>query len=412
MMLLTKCRCCNSNNLETFLDLGLTPISNDYQTSDVNQAIKYPLKVLVCMDCEFLQLSEVLDPSTHFNSNYPYFSSYSKTWVEHCQKTAIEIATRFEIGPGKKVIEIASNDGTYIKNFLNYGADILGIEPSQNVAETAEKQGVPTLVKFFTEDLALTLKKDQDLPDLILGCNVLAHVPNIRDFLSGISVLLKKEGVAVFEFPHATQMIEHCEFDTIYHEHYSYLNITPLQLLCGQLGLKIFDVETHNLHGGSLRIFLSKVEGEREITLNVANIIDYEKSWIPTSNLIRHSMQRKITTLLSGFKNRLEKYQKDGYKVVVFGAAAKGSTLLNVAHIDSELIMAAVDSSKAKQNKYIPGTGILIFNPDELVNLKPDVVVILAWNFAEEIMQQSSHIFVPSHCFLIPIPNLLEVFSS
>jgi hypothetical protein len=394
-----------------FLDLDKSPISNDYQANVNDQAKLYSLKLLVCMDCEFLQLSEELDPSTHFNSNYPYFSGYSKTWAYHCQNTASYLAQRFKIIPGKNVIEIASNDGTFIKNFIDYGANVLGIEPSSNVAKVAEAQGIQTRVEFFTNSLAYELKKTGLSPDLIVGCNVLAHVPNIRDFLSGVSVLLEGQAVAVFEFPHATQMIEHGEFDTIYHEHYSYLNITPLKFLCNQLGLKIFDVETHDLHGGSLRIFLSLTNSDREITPNVKRILDYERTWLPTSPLIRDGFQHKTQNLLLEFKKKLMEYQDNDYKVVIFGAAAKGSTLLNIARIDSQLIAAAVDSSNAKQDKYIPGTGIEILAPQELCNLKPDVIVILAWNFAEEIISQASEIFTPLYCYFIPIPNLIEIFS-
>jgi hypothetical protein len=267
------------------------------------------------------------------------------------------------------------------------------------------------MVEFFTEPLAQELKSNGVVPDLIIGCNVLAHVPNIRDFLSGISVLLNKGAVAVFEFPHATRMIELGEFDTIYHEHYSYLNLTPLASLCGELGLKIFDVETHELHGGSLRIFLSSASSAREITPSVNKILDYERSWSPTSHIVRTGFQETTNELLLGFKNKLKYYQNKGLRVVIFGAAAKGSTLLNAAEIDSQLIRAAVDSSNAKQKKYIPGTGIEIHSPQDLRNLQPDVIVILAWNFAEEIMSQASDIFNPSYCFLIPIPSLIEIFS-
>jgi hypothetical protein len=364
------------------------------------------------MDCEFLQLDEALDPTTHFNSNYPYFSGYSETWVSHCQITASSLAHRFEIGIGKKVIEIASNDGTYIKNFLDFGAEVLGIEPSLNVAKVAELRGVQTIVEFFSRSLAQELKKSGTLPDLIIGCNVLAHVPSIRDFLSGVSELLNESGVAIFEFPHATRMVEEVKFDTIYHEHYSYLNLTPLTLLCSELGLKIFDVETHELHGGSLRIFLCSMNSAREITPNVKRILDYERVWSPTSNLVRIDFQQKTDKLLLEFKNKLKLYQNKGFRVVIFGAAAKGSTLLNVARIDSHLIAAAVDSSHAKQNKFIPGSGIEIFSPQHLLNLRPDVIVVLAWNFAEEIMSQASDIFTPSYCFLIPIPNLIEIMTN
>lgn len=221
-----------------------------------------------------------------------------------------------------------------------------------------------------------------------------------------------KGAVAVFEFPHATRMIQLGEFDTIYHEHYSYLNLTPLALLCGELGLKIFDVETHELHGGSLRIFLSPVSCAREVTPNVNRILNYERFWSPTSNLVRTSFQEKTNELLLGFKDKLKHYQNRGLRVVIFGAAAKGSTLLNAAEIDSQLITAAVDSSNAKQNKFIPGTGIEILSPQDLRNLQPDVIVILAWNFAEEIMSQASDILIPSYCFLIPMPSLIEILSN
>ena len=408
-MLLLKCRCCNSNQLEQFLDLGLTPISNDYTKSPEIQTALHPLKVVVCNDCSFLQLSEEIDPSTHFNSRYPYFSGYSRTWVEHCQITTASLAARFEIGFGKQVIEIASNDGTFVKNFKKFDASILGIEPSQNVAAHAELQGVPTIVEFFTEDLARRLVETGTSPDLIIGCNVLAHVPNIRDFLKGIAVLLKGAAVAVFEFPHATQMIEHGEFDTIYHEHYSYLNLIPLKKLCSELGLEIFDVETHDLHGGSLRIFLSVKGSPIQISSRVENILDYERNWLPTSIYVREKFQIKVKKVLSDFKAILDKYQTQNFKIVIFGAAAKGSTLLNVAKIDSKIVAYAVDSSVEKQNKYIPGTGILILSPEELRISKPDVIIILAWNFAEEIMKQANEIFNPTHSFLIPFPNLKEI---
>ncbi len=408
-MLLTKCRCCGSSDLETFVDLGFSPISNGYHASVDIAAARYPLKVLVCTFCEFLQLSEELEPSTHFNSNYPYFSGYSKTWELHCQATAAYLANRFGIDESSRVIEIASNDGTYVKNFLKYGSAVLGIEPSRNVSTVAEARGVPTIVNFFTEKLATGLKSIGVHPDLILGSNVLAHVPNIRDFLSGVSVLLQKNAVAVFEFPHATQMIKNAAFDTIYHEHYSYLNVTPLMKLCDELGLILFDIETHELHGGSLRIFISTTASNREISPNVSKILDLEKIWAPTSDLVRRNFQQRISEYSKVFKEKLENYKLAGLKIVIFGAAAKGTTLLNVANIDSRLIEVAVDSSLEKQNKYIPGTGIIILNPEKLIELQPDVIVILAWNFAEEIMKQASGIFAPKHSFLIPIPDIVEL---
>ena len=214
-MRLKHCRACTSKELSTFLDLGESPISNDYQESLNVKNLIFPLKVLVCNNCEFLQLSEVHDPTTHFNDTYPYFSGYSATWANHCLESAKDFAQEFKLSEGKLVLEIASNDGTFIKNFTDYGADILGIEPSQNVARFAIDSGIPTRIEFFSRELAQSLVNEGIHPDLIIGCNVLAHVPDINDFLQGLSLLLHKNAVAILEFPHATKLIQDCQFDTI-----------------------------------------------------------------------------------------------------------------------------------------------------------------------------------------------------
>lgn len=407
-MRLTKCRACGFRNLASFLDLGHTPISNDYQGSINPKNQKYPLEVLVCSSCEFLQLSEVHDPSTHFNENYPYFSGYSSTWVNHCLKSANEFATEFELTQGKFVLEIASNDGTFIRNFLDFGADILGIEPSRNVAERAIKSGVPTRVEFFSSQLALELVKEEIRPDLIIGCNVLAHVPDIDDFIHGLSILLDKNSVAILEFPHATKLIEEAQFDTIYHEHYSYINVTPLVQILGRYNLRIFKVTTHDLHGGSLRIFVCRSDSGYVTTKSVQEIIDVESKWNPTNVNVQSALKSRVSNTILAFKEKLEEYHFLGYKVIAFGAAAKGTTLLNIADVDSRLIQFAVDSSKAKQGKFIPGTDILIMDPAELLNSNQDRIVILAWNFAEEIIKQANEICESEQKFLIPIPVVAE----
>jgi hypothetical protein len=406
---LKECRACGSKDLGTFLDLGNSPISNDYQGSLSEKNQVFPLEVLVCNSCEFLQLSEVHDPSTHFNSSYPYFSGYSSTWANHCSKSAKEFAQEFNLSQGKLVLEIASNDGTFIRNFVEYGADILGIEPSQNVAKHAIDSGIPTRVDFFTRKLALSLVNQGIQPDLIIGCNVLAHVPDVRDFLEGISVLLNKDSVAILEFPHATKLIQDCQFDTIYHEHYSYLNVTPLLPILEKNGLRIFRISTHELHGGSLRIFVCRIESDLVTSNSVKEIIDLESHWRPTRASIQKDLNAKVSSTLIAFKEKLEEYRNSGYKVVAFGAAAKGTTLLNIAQIDSRLIQFAVDSSAAKQGKFIPGTDILIRDPEALVDLGQDRIVILAWNFAEEIINQANFICGSEQKFLIPIPIVKEL---
>jgi hypothetical protein len=256
-MTVIHCKSCGTFDLSVFIDLGESPISNDYLSNAGQSNTTYPLKVLVCNQCKFMQLSENISRDTHFNSKYPYFSGYSKTWLNHCETTARSLENRFQIGKESLVIEIASNDGTLIQNFKNSGSSVLGIEPSANVAQAAKLLGIPIVVEFFGLSLAQKLIDDNISPDLVLGFNVLAHVPDINDFVAGISVLLGEKGVGVFEFPHAAELIKNCEFDTIYHEHYSYLNLTPLISLFEKHKLKIFDVETHQLHGGSLRIYVA-----------------------------------------------------------------------------------------------------------------------------------------------------------
>jgi hypothetical protein len=396
--------------LEILLDLGFSPISNDFLESEKEVSALYPLILLVCKDCEFLQLSEVHDREIHFNKIYPYFSRNSKTWVSHCYLSSKALFERFSLNKNDLVIEVASNDGTYIENFLNLGMTVLGIEPSANVADVAIKRNIPTRVEFFSKEMAIRLREEGLLPKLIVGNNVLAHVPNIVDFLSGISILLSADSAAVIEFPHATQMILNNQFDTVYHEHYSYLSLQSLIPILEKVGLEVFDVEEHPLHGGSLRIFLQASGGKRMVETSVERILRFEKQLSPLTPSVRENFQRRQVDVVRDLKNKLNAYKKAGFRVVVFGAAAKGTTLLNVAKVDSSLIDFAVDSSEAKQGRWIPGTGIEIRHPNELHQNPADVILILAWNFAEEIILQiKSSLPVPKF-FLIPIPEVIEVF--
>jgi hypothetical protein len=398
--------------LEILLDLGFSPISNDFLESKNEFSALYPLILLVCKNCEFLQLSEVHEREIHFNKIYPYFSRNSKTWVSHCYLSSRSLLERFGLKENDLVIEVASNDGTYIENFLDMGMSVLGIEPSANVAEVSIKRNIPTRVEFFSKEMAMRLREEGFRPKLIVGNNVLAHVPNIVDFLSGISILLSADSAAVIEFPHATQMILNNQFDTIYHEHYSYLSLQSLMPILEKVGLEVFDVEEHSLHGGSLRIFLQVSGGHRIVETNVERILDFEKQLSPLAPRVRENFQKKQRDVVRDLKNKLNAYKKEGFRVVVFGAAAKGTTLLNVAKVDSKLVDFAVDSSEAKQGRWIPGTGIEIRHPNELNQNPADVILILAWNFAEEIMKQIQSDLPAPQIYLIPIPKVLEIFEN
>lgn len=408
-MELKECRGCQSTELVTFVDLGLSPISNNFLNSKEDCSQSFPLVLMVCKTCEFLQLSEVHEREIHFNRIYPYFSRNSKTWVNHCAVNTKELIERFELNQNDLIIEVASNDGTYIENFLNLGFNVLGIEPSANVADASIKRDIPTRIDFFSHEMAVNLKDEGYRPKVILGNNVLAHVPDIVDFLSGISHLLSSESIAVIEFPHATQMIRNNQFDTIYHEHYSYLNLSALLPIFKKVGLEVFDVQEHDLHGGSLRIFLQPLAGIRETTNSVEKILFFEKQWSPLLDDVKNGFQRKQMEIVRTLKEKLKLYKREELRVVAFGAAAKGTTLLNVAGIDANLIEFVVDSSVTKQGKWVPGTGIEIRSPEALKENSADVILILAWNFAKEIIEQiQSDLPVPK-VYLIPIPKILEI---
>jgi hypothetical protein len=409
---LKECRGCKSTELVTFADLGLSPISNDFLDSKADSSKLFPLVLLVCKSCAFLQLSEVHEREIHFNRIYPYFSRNSKTWVQHCALNTKELIERFELNQNDLIIEVASNDGTYIENFLNLGFNVLGIEPSANVAEASIKREIPTRIDFFSHEMAVNLKDEGYRPKVILGNNVLAHVPDIVDFLSGISHLLSSESIAVIEFPHATQMIRNNQFDTIYHEHYSYLNLSALLPIFNQVGLEVFDVQEHDLHGGSLRIFLQPLSGIRKIRTSVEKILVFEKQWNPLLDDVKNGFQRRQMEVVRTLREKLIFYKREGLRVVAFGAAAKGTTLLNVAGIDANLIEFVIDSSVAKQGKWVPGTGIEIRSPEVLKENSADVILILAWNFAREIIKQiQSELPVPK-VYLIPIPMVLEILQN
>jgi C-methyltransferase C-terminal domain/Putative zinc binding domain len=400
----TSCRACESLQLELFIDLGLQPISNNYLSASEDIAEKLPLEVLVCRSCSFLQLSVSDNPSVHFNDRYPYFSGYSQTWIEHCKKLAMDLRLSLNLQAEDFVIELASNDGTLIREFQASGQKILGVEPSENVARTAIQSGVPTINNFFGFQLSEEIKNCYPTPKLILGCNVLAHVPDLFDFLSGVTNLMDATTVACFEFPHATRMIKNSQFDTIYHEHYSYLTLTSLIPVLSRLNLRIFKVEEHDLHGGSLRIYVSLMNSAYETEKSIEKILLFENAFSPLDEETKSNFRNSILRIKNDLEIMIREHLQAQRTIVIFGAAAKGTTLLNFVGLTSELIEFAVDSSLVKQYKYIPGTGILIRPPDDLAGLNPDVVLILAWNFAKEIADDISKILASQPLMIVPIP--------
>jgi hypothetical protein len=389
------CRGCGDNNFETLLDLGLSPISNSLLsgTHDISSEAKHPLCVVVCLSCGFCQLSEDSEPTVHFHSEYVYFSSFSKSWLEHCSNYADRMINELQLTQKDLVVELASNDGYLLKNFKNSGVQVLGIEPSANVAEAAERAQIPTIVKFFGSEIAKKMTVDHAKPRLIIGNNVLAHVPNIRDFVHGISILLADNGIVTLEFPHLVQLISNHQFDTIYHEHYSYLSLTALQPIFEEFDLKVFRIETISTHGGSIRVFASKSSNNLTIESSVNETLIEEKEYDPRNQQVRSEFSNGTRRIIDDFRQEIEKLICEGKTVVAFGAAAKGNTLLNAAGISKEQIKFIVDTNPAKQQKLAPGSHIPIISVDEFNKSLFDVCVILPWNISAEISQiiRNSH---------------------
>ncbi len=403
-----KCRFCNAKLNVTFANLGMSPLSNSFlEKSDLSKEEQvFPLHVFVCETCFLVQLEAYKSPEKIFK-NYAYFSSYSETWMLHAKKYVNQITNRFDLNENSFVIEIASNDGYLLQNFQSQNIPCLGIEPAKNVAKVAKQKGIQTLVKFFGTNTANELVSKGIKSDLLLGNNVLAHVPDINDFVEGMKILLKQKGVITMEFPHLIQLINKNQFDTIYHEHFSYLSLFTVMKIFEQHKLKIFDVEELKTHGGSLRIYATHINNstqiihervkkllEKEIEFGVGRIATY-------TNFQKQIL--KVKKQLLDFLNSLKKEKK---KIVCYGAAAKGNTLLNYCNIGLDHIDYVVDRSLYKQGMYLPGTHIPIKSPDEIRNTKPDYLLILPWNLKEEIMEQMNYIREWGGKFMIPIPEI------
>ena len=406
-----KCRFCSCEIKSVFVDLGISPLSNSFlkyeNLKDLEK--KFPLKVFVCENCFLVQLPEFETPQNIFRE-YAYFSSYSKSWLNHAKNYVNMISEKNNLGNDNLVVELASNDGYLLQFFKNKGISVLGIEPAANVAKIAEDKGIKTVVDFFGEELATRLSNEGTKADLIIGNNVLAHVPDINDFVKGISILLKANGTVNMEFPHLLQLIKYNQFDTIYHEHFSYLSFGTVKKIFEFHNLIIFDVEEIPTHGGSLRIYAKhKTNKNFKIQNSVNYILEKEKDF----GLLDLSFYLEFSKKVELVKNELIKFfnnaKQNGKKIVCYGAAAKGNTLLNFCKIGKENVEYVVDQNPYKQGLYLPGSHLEIKKPEEIKNTKPDFLLILPWNIKEEIMEENSFIRDWGGKFVIPIPEVIII---
>lgn len=406
-----NCRFCGEELKHVFADLGLSPVSNAFVDEQHRNRpeVFYPLAAYVCDKCFLVQALDFAPADHHFHDNYIYFSSFSTVWVAHAKAFVEKIIPARKLNKNSQVIELASNDGYLLRHFIPYEIPILGIEPSKNVAAEAEKMGVPSLVKFFGVDTAKELVKQEIQADVIVANNVLAHVPDINDFAAGINILLKPNGIASVEFPWLLNLIEKNQFDTIYHEHYSYLSLTFLTKLFLKNGLEIFDVEELPTHGGSLRVYIKKNTNTSDsVSPSCAMLLDREERLGLSSIKGYRSFQEKIVRIKLDILSFLIDAKRNGKKVVAYGAPAKGNTLLNYCGVGPELISFAVDLSPHKQGKLLPGTRIQVRPVEAIYEEKPDYILILPWNLKDEIMDQMKEVRNWGCRFVVPIPRIEE----
>ncbi len=403
-----SCRFCGATLQHTFVDLGMSPLCESFVSADQLAQMEafYPLYVYVCDQCFLVQLQEFVSPGEIF-TEYAYFSSYSTSWVEHARRYTEMMISRFDLGTASKVMEIASNDGYLLQHFVAQKIPVLGIEPAANVAKVAIEKGVPSTVRFFGRQSAAEIAADHGKPDVLLGNNVLAHVPDINDFVGGMKILLGPNGVITMEFPHLLRLMAENQFDTIYHEHFSYLSFVTVERIFAHHGLTLFDVEEIPTHGGSLRIYgRHDTNAALEITDRVRELRQREidKGFLTLACYRGFDEQvketkRKLLTFLIEVK-------RQGKSVVAYGAPGKGNTLLNYCGIRTDFLDFAVDANPYKHGKYTPGTRIPILPPAKIKEARPDYVLILPWNLKDEISRQAAYISEWGGKFVVPIPEV------
>jgi hypothetical protein len=403
-----KCRHCNNDLSEKVLDLGSAPPSNAYLTKEMlsSAEVHLPLVVRVCDKCWLVQTEDYTRAEQLFDSEYAYFSSTSTSWLAHAEVFSQKIIKRLELGQKSNVIEIASNDGYLLKNFVKHGIPCLGVEPTKSTADAAIAKGIPVLQEFFTESLAKRIVSDGSQADLVVGNNVFAHVPNVNDFTVGIKKILKPRGVVSLEFPHLAQMIQQSQFDTVYHEHFSYFSLLTVEQIFKLAGLRIWDVEELVTHGGSLRVYGCHDNDPREATSMPSKIVQMEKEM--GLNLVSgyRGFQSKADDIKYGLIEFLLWCKRKGLRVAAYGAAAKGNTLLNYSGIKPDLLPFVCDASPSKQGKWMPGSRIPIFNPSGLIQFEPDYILVLPWNIVDEVRACNQELICKGAKFVTAVPNI------
>jgi SAM-dependent methyltransferase len=402
------CRFCGTNLRHTFVDLGMSPLCESYlSVQHLNEMEAfYPLHVFVCENCFLVQLREYVSAESIFGE-YAYFSSYSESWLAHANVYTKKMIERFALGPKSQVVELASNDGYLLQYFVLAGIPVLGIEPAANVAAVAVQKGVPTLVKFFNRESAEELAARDIKADLLIGNNVLAQVPDLNSFVAGMKILLKPDGVITLEFPHLLRLMEEGQFDTIYHEHFSYFSFLSAEKLLSSHGLTLFDVEELSTHGGSLRIYACHAaDCSKCVTAEVVSLREKEEAAGLSRLESYSSFAERVKETKCALLEFLIQASRAGKQVAGYGAPGKGNTLLNYCGIRSELLAYTVDRNPYKQSKFLPGSHIPVFPPEQIRKTKPDYVLILPWNLKEEIMLQIAYIREWGGQFVVPIPHV------
>ena len=407
-----NCRHCDNELKLTLIDLGSAPPSNAYILAEMLHAPEkwYPLRVLVCESCWLVQTEDFTQADDFFNADYSYFSSFSTSWLEHSECYVEDMVRRFGLNGQSHVVEVAANDGYLLQYVQGRNIPCIGIEPTNKTATAARSKDIEIVEEFFSMQLAQTLAKQGKQADLTVANNVLAHVPDINDFVSGFALLLKPQGVATFEFPHLMRLIAENQFDTIYHEHFSYLTVTSVNQIFAENGLVIFDVEELMTHGGSLRVFAQRADsGQQPQSSNLKKLLDQERGVGMNTASYYKGFQARAETVKNDLLKFLLNAKDQGKTVAAYGAAAKGNTMLNFAGVRSDLVKFVVDRNPKKQGQFMPGSRIPIVNEAHLKAAKPDYVVILPWNLKDEIVSQLSYVQEFGAHFVTVVPKLLQL---